>query len=96
MNDEGDVGSYNRANRSLHHLLETSIPFLMSTVITFYLLPFPTFVLLLLFCVGRMMHQMGYAKGGWGGHIGGFLMVRIVQAIELGLLIVVYAKMMIE
>ena len=91
-----EVGSYNRANRSLHHLLETGIPFIMSTVVTFYLLPFPTFVILLLFCIGRIFHQMGYAGKGWGGHIWGFLIVRIVQAVELGLLIVVYAKMMIE
>ena len=96
MNDEGEIGSYNRANRSLHHLLENSIPFLMSTMVTFYLFPFPTFALIFLFCFGRIVHQEGYAKGGWGGHVGGFLVVTIVQAVELGLLIVVYAKMMIQ
>ena len=61
LSDKEEVGSYNRANRSLHHLLETGIPFIMSTVVTFYLLPFPTFVILLLFCIGRILHQMGYA-----------------------------------
>ena len=29
-------------------------------------------ILTLIFCVGRVMHQLGYTIKGYGGHAGGF------------------------
>ena len=95
LNVEGVIGSYNRGNRSLHHFLENSLPFVISLPIVGYIFPFATFILVSLFCIGRIAHQIGYAKGGWGGHVIGFLISRIVQSVVMGLLIVVYLKMVI-
>ena len=53
---DGPIGCYNRSNRSLQHFLENSLPFLFSLPIAFYLFPFPSSVLVLIFCVGRIVH----------------------------------------
>ena len=74
LNTEGDIGKYNRGNRSLHHFIENSIPLVASLPISFYLFPLPSFVLLAIFCVGRMLHQAGYANGGYGKHAPGFIL----------------------
>ena len=77
LNVDGDIGSYNRGNRSLHHFLETSLGFVISLPVSFFIYPIPTFVILTLFCIGRIAHQAGYAGRGWGGHIVGFLVARL-------------------
>ena len=46
LNEDGDIGSYNRGNRSVHHFLENSLPFVASLPITFFLYPIPAFSLL--------------------------------------------------
>ena len=56
LNDEGAIGSYNRGNRSLHHFLENSLPLVIAMPITLYIFPFPSFVLIILFCLGRILH----------------------------------------
>ena len=56
LNTEGDIGCYNRANRSIHHFLETGLGFIASLPISFYLYPLPTFILLVAFCIGRVSH----------------------------------------
>ena len=30
-------------------------------------------IITLIFCVGRVMHQLGYTIKGYGGHAGGFV-----------------------
>ena len=92
---DGAIGSYNRGNRSLHHFLENSLPFVVSLPIVGFIFPFATFILIVIFCIGRIAHQNGYANGGWGGHVIGFMISNIVQSVVMGLLIVVYMKMMI-
>ena len=56
LNEDGDIGCYNRGNRSVHHFLENSLPFVGAMPITFFLYPIPAFVLLCLFCFGRVIH----------------------------------------
>jgi len=77
LETKGPVGSYNRANRSLTHLVENSIPVAVMLVLAGGVYPFPTLVLTALFGVGRVMHQMGYASIGYGGHGLGFAIAEI-------------------
>ena len=95
LNQDGDIGKYNRANRSLHHFLETSLGFVASLPINFFLWPLPTFVLLCVYCAARMAHQSGYASGGWGSHAIGFFVDRLCSFIMIGLMIVAYLKMVL-
>ena len=68
----GPVGSYNRANRSLTHLVENSIPVALLILLSGGVYPFPTFVLTGIFGAGRVLHQVGYASIGYGAHGPGF------------------------
>eukprot|EP00930_Biecheleria_cincta_P038596 TRINITY_DN26509_c0_g1_i1.p1 TRINITY_DN26509_c0_g1~~TRINITY_DN26509_c0_g1_i1.p1 ORF type:complete len:243 (+),score=38.22 TRINITY_DN26509_c0_g1_i1:199-927(+) len=77
LETEGPVGSYNRANRSLTHFTENSAPLLVTLVLAGYVFPFPTLVLVLVFALGRILHQAGYAASGYGGHAGGFALAMI-------------------
>ena len=93
MNPDGDIGAYNRGNRSLHHFLESSLPVVVSLPVVFNLYPFPTFVLLVLFCIGRVMHQAGYATGGYGYHMPGIALTVLCIYTVLGLLIISLVRM---
>lgn len=72
MEDEGMVGEYNRANRSLHHMAENVAATLLNIGLAGYVFPFPMMILLVLFSLGRIWHQIGYSGKGYGGHGGGF------------------------
>ena len=93
MNADGDIGAYNRGNRSIHHFLENSLPFVASLPVLFFIFPLPAFVIACFFCLGRILHQAGYANGGYGSHGVGFILSTITMSIALGLLIISYAKM---
>ena len=93
MADQGDVGSYNRGNIALHHFLENSLPFTVSLPVAFFLYPFPTFVLLCVFCIGCIAYQVGLANYGFGGHLIGFMIRMISSYMVTGLLIIAYTKM---
>ena len=93
LNHDGDIGKYNRANRSLHHFIENDLPFIVALPINFYLWPLPTFVLLCIYSFGRMIHQAGYARGGWGSHRCGFFFVLLCSYILVGLMIIAFVKM---
>ena len=91
-NEEGDVGSYNRANRSVGHFLENSTPVIFSIIMCGFVYAMPTMVLIIIFSIGRMLHQIGYSVKGYGGHGVGFALSAISAEILYGLLIVVAAK----
>ena len=93
LNTEGDIGCYNRGNRSLHHFLENGLGFVASLPFSFFLFPLPSFILVCTYCFGRIAHQVGYANYGFGGHGIGFLFDKLSSSIVLGLLIVAYTKM---
>jgi len=72
LETEGPIGSYNRANRSLTHMTENSLPVILAIALAGRVFPFPTFALAVLFGVGRILHQAGYATG-YGAHAPGFM-----------------------
>merc|ERR1711971_1217169 len=69
--EEGFHGMYNRSNRSVQHMVETSGAFLAAIGPVGWIFPRQTFGLVVVFCAGRILHQKGYAKG-YGGHGPGF------------------------
>eukprot|EP00005_Dracoamoeba_jomungandri_P003697 CAMPEP_0174251728 /NCGR_PEP_ID=MMETSP0439-20130205/1461_1 /TAXON_ID=0 /ORGANISM="Stereomyxa ramosa, Strain Chinc5" /LENGTH=224 /DNA_ID=CAMNT_0015332125 /DNA_START=54 /DNA_END=728 /DNA_ORIENTATION=- len=90
--EEGEVGKYNRANRSMNHFVENMGGFMVSLPFTAFAFPFPTFVLSVLFFVGRVLHQMGYTNKGYGGHALGFAFALLATVSSEGLLLVVALK----
>lgn len=56
---EGDIGAYNRANRSIHHMVENFGGFVAGMFMAGSVFPFPIFVLSCIFSVGRIAHQVG-------------------------------------
>lgn len=66
LEEEGDVGVYNRANRALFHFVENSAA--LGVCILLSGLIFPLEVLVLVACYGaaRIWYQIAYATGGYG------------------------------
>eukprot|EP00808_Paulinella_micropora_P022765 g24371.t1 len=81
--EEGDLGMYNRANRSVGHFVENMAPFLLNLLPATYMCPFPSLMLALVFCLGRIVHQTGYAKHGYGGHGFGFMLSNLFSSCSL-------------
>ena len=92
MHEEGDLGHYNRANRSIYHFLENSLGLIAALPLSFFLFAFPTFVTLCFFCLGRIIYQIGYTGKGYGGHVIGFLFDRFATMTVAGLMILAYQK----
>ena len=92
LHEDGDLGSYNRANRSIYHFLENCMGFLASLPIVFYTFTKPAVVLVLVFCFGRIVHQIGYTVGGYGGHAIGFVFSLLAQITVTGLCIIACTK----
>ena len=86
LHTTGDLGAYNRSNRSIHNFLEHSLPFVLAMPLGFFTFPFPAFVIVCVFVFGRMLHQYRYTVEGWGAHILGFLIDRIANFTMLGFL----------
>jgi len=63
FDDDGEVGKYNRANRSLHHMIENFGSVLAGLFLASTVFPYPVFVCVCVFCVGRVAHQVGYTTG---------------------------------
>ena len=62
FDNEGVVGKYNRANRSLTHMIENFGSVLAALMLAGTIFPFPTLVCACLFAVGRVMHQVSVAR----------------------------------
>merc|ERR1712146_320931 len=88
LEEDGDIGKYNRANRSLHHYTENLAGFFLAVPLASFIFPAATFVLVLVFAIGRLWHQVGYARKGYGAHGGGFGLAMLAQMILDGLLFV--------
>ena len=76
LHEDGDLGYYNRGNRSIYHFLENCLPIIVSTPLNFLLFPFPASVCLMVYCLGRIIYQIGYTRIGFGAHLPGFFMDR--------------------
>ena len=92
LQEDGDLGKYNRANRSTYHFLENCMGFLSSLPILGFIFLKPTIALVFLFCAGRILHQIGYTIKGYGGHVIGFVLALFAQLTVIGLLIVACTK----
>ncbi|GMH46865.1 hypothetical protein TrRE_jg12912 [Triparma retinervis] len=86
--NDGAAGEYNRSNRSLHHMVENMGAMLLGVPLAGYVFPFPTFVSSLVWAVGRVWHQVGYASG-YGSHGGGFMFATLATNAVEGMLLVV-------
>mmetsp|Transcript_99187 Transcript_99187/g.265260 ORF Transcript_99187/g.265260 Transcript_99187/m.265260 type:complete len:243 (+) Transcript_99187:103-831(+) len=72
LEDEGTVGEYNRANRSLFNFKESCPSFVVNLLLAGMVFPLPTMIIVCIFALGRIVHQVGYAEGGHGLHVPGF------------------------
>mmetsp|Transcript_39104 Transcript_39104/g.102519 ORF Transcript_39104/g.102519 Transcript_39104/m.102519 type:complete len:248 (-) Transcript_39104:175-918(-) len=87
LEDEGTVGEYNRANRSLHHFNENVASVIVNIVLAGRVFAFPVFILVCIFSFGRLLHQIMYAEGGYGKHGLGFAVSQLVDTILEGLVL---------
>ena len=79
MDTDGVAGSYNRANRSMHHFGENVPAFLATAFVASPIWPVPVFCLTVIYAIGRVMHQVGYSNKGYGGHGAGFGLATLAQ-----------------
>lgn len=86
--NDGLVGMYNRANRSLTHMIENAGSVVAGLLLAGGVFPFPTFVCACAFSVGRVMHQTGYS-GGYGKHGMGFMVSTLGTVALEGLVILI-------
>ena len=91
-NEEGDVGRYNRANRTVGHFLENSTPIILSLTLVGLIYTLPAFILICVFCVGRVLYQIGYSSKGFGGHFPGFILAILSTEILNGFLLLIACK----
>jgi hypothetical protein len=74
-------------DRSLHHYVENLPAFLLGCPLASFVFPAATFVLTCLYASGRVAHQVGYARRGYGAHGVGFGISLIATVIVDGLLL---------
>ena len=61
IENEGAIGAFNRANRSMHNFVENNVASGARILCCAFVYPFPTFVTTCFYFVGRVMHQVGYS-----------------------------------
>ena len=94
LHEDGDLGFYNRSNRSIYNFLEWSLGVLVILPYTSFVYPFPSFVCFIVYCLGRIVYQIGYTRygfggnAGYGGHFPGFLIQTLCGISLMGLLII--------
>lgn len=88
--NDGAVGSYNRANRSLHHMVENFGSLLAGLFLAASIFPLPTFVCIAIWCAGRVLHQDGYSTG-YGKHGVGFMLSTLATVTIEGMCCLVVA-----
>ena len=81
-----------RANRSLTHFVENSIPVALLIALSGAVFPFPTFVCTVVFAVGRVLHQTAYAAIGYGPHGLGFAMSDTAKGIMMSFCLIAADK----
>lgn len=89
--EEGTNGMYNRANRSVQHMVENSGAFLAMIGPVGFVFPKQTCAIVAIFCAGRVFHQKGYSKG-YGKHALGFIMSLLSILTLEGLAFITFLK----
>ena len=92
LHEDGDLGRYNRSNRATYHFLENCVGFLASLPIIFFTFTRPAMAIVCVYLFGRVVYQIGYTNGGYGGHIFGFIFALLSQVTVTGLCIVACTK----
>ena len=54
--EEGDIGTYNRANRGVHNFMENGVSFLAALPLSLFTYTIPSMILVAIFCVGRITY----------------------------------------
>merc|ERR1719272_631438 len=67
LQEDGDVGMYNRANRSLMHFIENGSPMILALILNSFVYPMPTFVIFVIYFLGCIVYAIGYTNSGYGG-----------------------------
>lgn len=91
LETEGDIGKYNRANRSLHHMIENFAVVVAGIFAASQVFPFPTFIVTCLFSIGRVAHLVGYTYG-YGKHAPGFALSTTATSTIEGMLALIALK----
>jgi len=87
LDDDGDIGAYNRANRSLTHLTENLAAFVLPMIFAGAFYPQHALALSLVWALGRVLHATGYTTK-YGAHGLGFGLALLSCAVAEGLLLV--------
>eukprot|EP00930_Biecheleria_cincta_P011612 TRINITY_DN11456_c0_g3_i2.p1 TRINITY_DN11456_c0_g3~~TRINITY_DN11456_c0_g3_i2.p1 ORF type:complete len:275 (-),score=43.56 TRINITY_DN11456_c0_g3_i2:213-962(-) len=66
MEEDGDIGRYNRANRALNHFVENTPSFALCVLMAGLIFPTGTFALVAVYAIARVWYQYAYATGGYG------------------------------
>lgn len=81
VEEDGPVGRYNRANRSLHQFVEWGAAVALTLPFAGSIFPLCTLALTATFTAGRMWHQCGYSTNEYGSHSGGFGIILLSTAL---------------
>lgn len=88
-----ELGQYNRANRSLHHMVETMAPLAVGMYMCATVFPQLAFAYMCAFALGRVLHQVGYSSPkGYGAHAQGFMLHMLANEAQAGSLLLVGLK----
>jgi hypothetical protein len=66
MENDGYIGKYNRANRSMYHFVENGMLVLVTFLLAGAIFGEAVFVLVLLYAICRIWYQIAYTNGGYG------------------------------
>jgi hypothetical protein len=88
---DGAHGMYNRANRSVQHMIENTGGFFAAIGPVGYVFPKQTCALVVVFCSARILHQRGYSSG-YGGQAAGFILSTLPSITMEGLALTVFLK----
>eukprot|EP00747_Dinoflagellata_sp_TGD_P025760 gnl/TRDRNA2_/TRDRNA2_131465_c0_seq1.p1 gnl/TRDRNA2_/TRDRNA2_131465_c0~~gnl/TRDRNA2_/TRDRNA2_131465_c0_seq1.p1 ORF type:complete len:295 (-),score=20.68 gnl/TRDRNA2_/TRDRNA2_131465_c0_seq1:46-894(-) len=96
MEQEGELGEYNRSNRSLMHFAENGIPIALNVVAAGLIFPMPVMVLTIFFCIFRIWYMFAYSLRGYGctGHAPPLILAHNVVAPTLEMLVWIIAAEM--
>ena len=94
MYETGNVGCYNRGNRSIGHFLENCLPILVTLPVGFLIFPFPSAMCLITYSLARVVYQIGYTSYGFGAHLPGFYIEKLSAFTMLGLIFISAVHMM--
>ena len=87
LDDAGDAGVYNRANRSMHHMVENAPSLLVSLAAAGFVFPFAACVCACAWSAGRVVHQRGYTIG-YGSHGLGFAISTLATEALCGMVLI--------